>query len=633
MRSFWVIAATTFAAISIALMPDTAAAAPVTLEVAEGGSDSGACVTSACATIQYAVDQAAAGDTVSVGPGAYAENVVVETGIALRGPEAGVAADDGTRGAEAIIDGGAGRALTVSAAGVSVDGFTITGGGAGVYGTGAGGLRIENDIVRSGQGQGLGLLAGSEDVVIEGNLIEGRHFGLIAAGGAYPGLQISDNSIAVGDPSGYALFNSGVGSFPGLSLLDNTIHGMSNIGGNVEGGVVSGNRFDAGSGELALQIDLHESALIGNSFEGDGTGGCLQLFGSQYNLDPSRDAAVLDNRFHGCDPYAIQLSPEIERIVIAENTVTDSYDGINTRLAENEAPWSVDGLQITIVANRIVTSHQGLHNSVEGTLEARDNWWGCNDGPSVLGGNGCASVSSGVQAAPWLVLTSSAPEAIHPGESATVTAAIDTNSSGAHVAAVPDGTPVTYSTDLGSLDAPAATTVAGVARANLVSSLTGVASVEATVDNQSVSTAVRIEERPGSTPPTPPASSTPTPPASSTPPAPRVRLVGGGTPLQVSAGGAVRIASVACPQGTCRIAIQQRKIKIGGRGMPLKLKLDKLIGAGQSTPVTAVLPRRARQALVARGRGQAIVRLRFFSGSGIEEVPIRVRVKPPKPAR
>lgn len=95
----------------------------------------------------------------------------------------------------------------------------------------------------------------------------------------------------------------------------------------------------------------------------------------------------------------------------------------------------------------------------------------------------------------------------------------------------------------------------------------------------------------------------------------------------------MRIASVACPQGTCRIAIQQRKIKIGGHGMPLKLKLDKLIGEGQSTPVTAVLPRRARQALVAKGQGQAIVRLRFFSGSGMEEVPIRVRVKPPKPAR
>jgi nitrous oxidase accessory protein NosD len=624
-RAIWLAVTAVVAAMTIALVPGTAAAAPMTLQVAAGGTDSGTCLTSACATIQYAVDQAAAGDTVNVGPGTYVENVAVHTGIALRGPESGVAADGGTRGAEAVIDGGAGRALTVSAAGVSVDGFTITGEGAGIYGTVAGGLQVENDIVRSSQGQGLTLTTGSERVVVQRNLIEGHAFGLIAAGGAYPELQISGNSIAVGDPSGYALFNSGVGSFPGLNLLDNSVHGMSDIGGNVEGGVVSGNRFDAGESELALQIDLHRSTLSGNSFEGNGTGGCLQLFGSQYNLDSSADATVAGNSFHGCDPYGIQLSPGLERITIAENTITDSYDGIDTRLLENETPWSVDGAQIGIIGNRIVgIDHRGIDNRVAGTLEASDNWWGCNDGPGLIGGNGCAPVSSGVQAAPWLVLTSSATESIHPDERATVRAAIDTDSSGAHVAVAPDGTPVNYSTDLGSLDVTTATTIRGATTTDLASVLAGIATVTATVDNQTVTSAVRVDARPTS-----PAASNPAPP----PARPRLRLAGGGTPIRVSTAGAVTIASVACPEGDCRIAVQQRKVKVGGRGFPLELKLDKLLGEGESTAVTAVLPANARKALAAAGKAQAIVRLRSFSGSGTEEIPIRVRLKSPEPTR
>ncbi|HVW46786.1 MAG TPA: hypothetical protein VHA76_07025 [Solirubrobacterales bacterium] len=616
------------AAAAIAFAPGMAAAAAATLSVvATGGADSGDCVTSPCATIKYAVGQAAAGDTIEVGPGTYAENLTVSKEVSLRGANAGIAGDGGARGAETVIDGGAGRALVVSAPNVSLDGFTITGGAGGIYATVGERLHVRNDIVRSSQGRGVTLASGSAAVMIERNVIEGLIYGLTTAGGEYPHLRIADNSLAVGEPTGYALFNDGEGTFPGLELLGNAVDGMSNIGGSVEGGIVSGNRFEAGSGELALQIDLHESTVSGNSFEGDGTGGCLQIFGSQYNLDPSADATVSGNSFHGCDPYAIQLSPDLEGVTITGNTITDSYDGINTRLLENEAPWTVDGEGVSIVGNRIVgIGHQGIDNRVEGTLVAGDNWWGCNAGPSLVGGNGCAPISAGVQAGSWLVLTTTAPDSIHPDEGATVRAAIDTDSSGAHVAAVPDGTPVAYSTDLGSLDPAAATTIAGAADTHLTSPVTGVATVAATVDNQTVTSTVRVEAPPAVTPPQTPAS--PAPVA-----APQVHIAGGGSPVQVSNGGAVTVASVACPEGSCRIAIQQRKIKIGGQGFPLKLKLDKTLGAGESTHVTAVLPARARKALAASGKGQAIIRLRLYSAAGMEEIPIHVRLKGPKSGR
>ena len=625
----WLAVAAALASVSIAFVPSTAAAAPATLNVETDGTDSGDCVSSACATIQYAVNQATAGDTIEVGPGTFAEAVTVSKEVSLRGANAGIAGEDSSRGAETVIDGSTGTALRISAAGVSVDGFTVTGEAGGIYATAADRLYVRNDIVRSAKGRGLTLASESAAVMIERNVIDGLIYGVTTAGGEYQYLRIADNSIAVGEPSGYAVFNDGEGTFPGLELTGNSVHGMSNIGGNVEGGIVSGNRFEAGSAELALQVDLHESTVSCNAFEGNGTGGCLQIFGNQYKLDPSADATISGNSFHGCDPYGIQLSPGLERIAITGNTITDSYDGINTRLLAKETPWSVDGEQVSIVGNRIVgISHLGIDNLVEGTLEAADNWWGCNAGPSVVGGNGCSSLSAGVQAEPWLVLTSSAPESVRTDESATIRAAIDTDSDGAHVADVPDGTPVAFSTDLGSFDAIVASTAAGAVEIQLSSADAGVASVGVTVDNQTLTSPVRFEAPSQPTPPAPPASTPPTPPA-----APEVAVAGGGAPIQVSGAGTVTVASVGCPEGSCRIAVQQRKIKVGGRGFPLSLNLDKFLAGGESTHVTAVLPARARKALAANGKGQAIVKLRLWSASGMEEIPIHLRLKSPKRGR
>jgi hypothetical protein len=193
---------------------------------------------------------------------------------------------------------------------------------------------------------------------------------------------------------------------------------------------------------------------------------------------------------------------------------------------------------------------------------------------------------------------------------------------------------VTYSTDLGSLDPLAAVTANGVATTALVSTTPGVADVATTVDGQTVRTAVRIEGPSSPPPPPPPPTRRHTgsrPPAK--PAAPQVHLLGGGSALRVSPSGRVEVASITCPHGSCLIAIKQRKVKVGRRGYALRLKLQRLVGEGQSTAVTAVLPRSARRALRARGTGRAIVRLRLFSGAGVRELPIRVRVKASKRSR
>jgi hypothetical protein len=76
-------------------------------------------------SIQAAIDAATAGDVISVSAGTYDENVTVSTAVTLNGPNAGE--DCSTRSAaEAIIAPSSGVPVTITADGVTLDGFEIT---------------------------------------------------------------------------------------------------------------------------------------------------------------------------------------------------------------------------------------------------------------------------------------------------------------------------------------------------------------------------------------------------------------------------------------------------------------------------------------------------------------------------
>jgi len=597
------------------------AATGTTRYVVAGGADAGNECTDAaapCATIQHAADEAAAGDTVDVAAGTYAENVTIAKPLALRGPNAGVDPNTEARGAEAIVDGGSGIAIRPDAEGVSIDGLTVAASDTGepIY-TGTGDiddLTIANDIVGSGV-RAITVETAGEGISIEHDLIEGRGYGVILAEGAYEDLRI-DANVFPGPVDDYAIFNAGNSTFEGFELRGNTVRDTSNIGGSVIGGIVSGNVFDVDApGAMGLQIDLHESVLTGNAFEGYGTTACLQLYGSQYGLDPSSDATVAENDFHDCNAYAIQLSPDIERISISGNEIVGGYDGVATR---DLTTWDPSGAEIRIFANRIVDSaHMGVANTVDGTLDARGNWWGCNAGPTTDGSNACDPVSAGVDASSWLLLSAAAePSSILTGQNATIGARIDTDSGGGAALPVPDGTPVSFSTDLGTLSTTGASLASGSASTVLSADTSGLATVGVTVDHETVSVPVHVD--------TP--SSPKTAPLSLNPGLAVLSLPRGDSPLPVAPGGKVKVGTIACPNA-CRIAIQARKVKVGRRGFGIALHMRKWLGPGQRSPVWAVLPRGARRSLAIRGGGRAVVRLRFWSAQ-VRTATARLRLVP-----
>jgi len=78
--------------------------------------------------LQAAIYAASPGDIIVVLAGTYNEAIVIDRQLTLLGANVGVNAVTGTRGSESIIYGETSTAITISADGVIIDGFTLDGG-------------------------------------------------------------------------------------------------------------------------------------------------------------------------------------------------------------------------------------------------------------------------------------------------------------------------------------------------------------------------------------------------------------------------------------------------------------------------------------------------------------------------
>ncbi len=194
---------------------------------------------------------------------------------------------------------------------------------------------------------------------------------------------------------------------------------------------------------------------------------------------------------------------DLERLTVTGNA---SAGGINVSAATTNV--SVSGSRI--VGNGVAGLVSYADAGPGSTVDATDNWWGCNEGPTLDSSNACSAIvqvagRGTIDADPWLLFSASAsPVGIATGgATADVTAALTTNSAGDPAAPTPDGTPVALATDIGSIAPGIAQLVAGRAVAVLTSGATaGTARVTASLDAAQATADVAIVAPPaGAAPP------------------------------------------------------------------------------------------------------------------------------------
>ena len=397
----------------------------------------------AFATVLKGVRAVDAGGTVNVAAGTFADNLTITQTVTLRGAQAGVDARTrpGTPASESILTNG----VSVTANNVVVDGFTVQGT------DGVGDL-----------GPGIYLPGSYSGYQILDNIIQDNIFGLYLNSSGAAQSIVRHNLVRNNNRSG-AASGDGIYSDQGLvnALIDqNWVTGQntsaidfSSLTASQSGILISNNWL---SGRLGMIILRTTASTISN------------------------------NAITGSDPAyaAIAIFGGVNGLTIASNTLTGSA-GYALKTVNNLGAGNANQ-NIVLHFNRITGNTGGLSIAgYGGTLNAENNWWGCNAGP---GHAGCNSVSGPVDANPWLVLRITAtPNSIFVGGTSTLTADLTFNSNNVDTSAggfIPNGTPATFAGTLGTVNPAVVGTTGGKAQTTYTAGATpGTASVSATIDN------------------------------------------------------------------------------------------------------------------------------------------------------
>ncbi|MDX6586242.1 MAG: hypothetical protein QOI31_715 [Solirubrobacterales bacterium] len=455
---------------------------------AAGGGPAGAdCADADFSTIQDAVDASSTGGTILVCAGQYPESVIVTKDVTISGAQAGV--DARTRsgsGGESVItadevdEGG----VKLNESGITFDGFVVANAadpdiGAGVWMSPVEGnyLITNNVITDSTIGIAANNVGGSPSTISRNSLSDNNNPGSSQGTAIYGDSNVDDLTITQNEFSDQ--LNAGIlfsGSGPTASNQNVTI---------------SDNEFDGSSGNPAenelriLLLYTEDSTISGNTFD-DMANNAIQLADGNADIAVS-DNTIRDSGFAGVRITDFGAAGENSGISVIGNTLTGGDTGINVASDGHSGA-------ITASGNRIVDNTTGiLMNDTDATVNAANNWWGCNEG---AGNPGCDSVggtdAGDVSTTSPLTLSIEVPPKIKKGKTKTLTATIN----GGPSCQFPDGTVVTFATERGILSSANALTSGCAATTSLTAKgKKGPVAVSATLDNETVTDTVEFQKK------------------------------------------------------------------------------------------------------------------------------------------
>ncbi|MBA2693214.1 MAG: hypothetical protein H0U65_12105 [Rubrobacter sp.] len=436
-------------------------------------------------TIQAAVDAAAAGDTILVCAGTYTENVSVnKENLTILGAQSGVDARMPrleTDGESIVQSGGAGSVATffVQANEVAINGFTIQGGNsaAGIsLATQSSGYQILNNIIQNNT-QGLFLnSSGVTQTIVQQNLFK-------------------TNNVA-GSSSGTGIY-SDAGSKNVLvnenKFVDNGTASLNFAGA---AGTQSNLAITNNEADNSLVFFNTTDLDVSGNLVGDSTGSGILLGGGNNRV------VIQDNSITGAVGTGVNISnfvgsPNTE-VAVLGNTVVGNARGVGVG-----SDGYTTGTPLQVNFNRLFSNTSeadgaiGVRNESAATVNAENNWWGCNEGPNNDGCDGALNIGGGgLNFNPHLIMDITAnPTTVQTGGQSNIESSFDQNSANQNVAdGFPDGTPVNFAaTLLGTVTPQTDETENAVAETTFkAGNQAGNANVSASLDAETVSTTVKI---------------------------------------------------------------------------------------------------------------------------------------------
>lgn len=310
-------------------------------------------------TVQYAIGQASANDTIIVAAGTYEENVVIDKSLTLKGAQAGV--DARTRsGAETIIEPDEEEIgisiLTAADRVVVIDGLTVQNAVHGIatpeFGLMAADITVRNVRVLSPGEFGISLTFTTR-ATIEYCYVEAAQIA-INAGAVLPA------------PPTMATFRN-----------NEVVNSEFGITGYLGDSLIEGNLIrDFANGGVGISAQFLDTEIKNNTVSGYVGGAGLTFEKSHHDRSISENVNVKGNNFTG-NLHGIYVWPdqtELKGITVNFNNIADNS-------------WS------------------GVRNEVSETLDATRNWWGDASGPhhwDINPDGGGDSVSDNVDFEPWL---------------------------------------------------------------------------------------------------------------------------------------------------------------------------------------------------------------------------------------
>ena len=433
-------------------------------------------------TIQAAIDAATAGDRILVCAGSYNESVSVNKTLQVLGAQSGVDARSRSVPAtdESVITGvGAnGGGVSITANDVVFDGFVVEDtdqapfGSGIVTGSATSGNQVINNISRSNISGATPGASGTTQTVLRHNLFDSNNDAGAASGsGIYVDTGVNnlliDQNRFTGHLTAAMNINGSVVPASNVSITANALVNDSSI-------VLFGNSTTNVTGNTS-------SNIAGSGiFVGGGNAG-IAIAGNRLDDSPSENSSLVAITDVGFGNNT--------NITVLGNDLTDGMRGVS-------ATGGV-GDELEVHFNRIASNATaGARNSTTGTMDAENNWWGCNGGPGAAGCDVVSNTGGGtLDFDPWLVLGVSAnPASIPLGGTSAVTASLARNSDGVTPGfnTFPSAIPIAFGATLGTIQSPVPTASDATATSTYTGTTAGTATVSATLDNQTANTNVVV---------------------------------------------------------------------------------------------------------------------------------------------